>query len=80
MCIEMCIELILELAGFALLLALCDVVLFPSPAPESPQVKKTKKVFSVSKLNSYLFNLLRSSTTVIRPCSCYVELHGKMAV
>ena len=31
MCIEMCIELILELAGFALLLALCDVVLFPSP-------------------------------------------------
>lgn len=33
MCIEMCIELILELAGFALLLALCDVVLFPSPAP-----------------------------------------------
>ncbi len=31
--IEMCIELILELAGFALLLALCDVVLFPSPAP-----------------------------------------------
>lgn len=80
MCIEICIELILELAGFALLLALCDVVLFPSPAPESPQVEKTKKVFSVSKLNSYLFNLLRSSTTVIRPCSCYVELHGKMAV
>ncbi len=33
MCIEMCIELILELAGFALLLSLCDVVLFPSPAP-----------------------------------------------
>lgn len=33
MCIEICIELILELAGFAILLALCDVVLFPSPAP-----------------------------------------------
>lgn len=32
MCIEMCIELILELAGFALLLALCDVVLFLTPA------------------------------------------------
>ena len=66
MCIEICIELILELAGFALLLALCDVVLFPSPAPESPQVEKIKKVFSVSNLNSYLFNLLRSSTIVIR--------------
>lgn len=36
MCIEMCIELILELAGFALLLALCDVVLFPSPSRISP--------------------------------------------
>lgn len=80
MCIEMCIEFILELANAPLLLVLWLVVLFPSPAPESPQVEKTKKVFSVSKLNSYLFNLLRSSTTVIRPCSCYVELHGKMAV
>ncbi len=67
MCIEMCIESILELANVPLLLALWLVVLFPSPAPESPQVEKTKKVFSVSNLNSYLFNLLRSSTIVIRP-------------
>lgn len=65
MCIEMCIESILELANVPLLLALWLVVLFPSP--ESPQVEKTKKVFSVSNLNSYLFNLLRSSTIVIRP-------------
>ena len=36
MCIEICIELILELAGFALLLALCDVVLFPSLSRISP--------------------------------------------
>lgn len=67
MCIEMCIEFILELSNMPLLLVLWPVVLFPSPAPESPQVEKTKKVFSVSNLNSYLFNLLRSSTIVIRP-------------
>lgn len=67
MCIEMCIGLILEHVEMALLLVAWLVVLFPSPAPESPQVEKTKKVFSVSNLNSYLFNLLRSSTIVIRP-------------
>lgn len=63
MCIEMCIVLILEHVEMALSLALLLVVLFPSP----PQVEKIKKVFSVSNLNSYLFNLLRSSTIVIRP-------------
>lgn len=31
MCIEMCIELIFKLVNMALLLAFCDVVLFPSP-------------------------------------------------
>lgn len=33
MCIEMCIESILELANVPLLLVLWLVVLFPSPAP-----------------------------------------------
>lgn len=33
MCIEMCIEFILELANAPLLLVLWLVVLFPSPAP-----------------------------------------------
>ncbi len=33
MCIEMCIEFILELANVPLLLVLWLVVLFPSPAP-----------------------------------------------
>ncbi|CAD5704600.1 Uncharacterised protein [Escherichia coli] len=33
MCIEMCIEFILELANVPLLLVLWFVVLFPSPAP-----------------------------------------------
>lgn len=33
MCIEMCIEFILELANVPLLLVLWVVVLFPSPAP-----------------------------------------------
>lgn len=33
MCIEMCIESILELANVSLLLVLWLVVLFPSPAP-----------------------------------------------
>ncbi len=33
MCIEMCIEFILELANMPLLLVLWLVVLFPSPAP-----------------------------------------------
>lgn len=33
MCIEMCIESILELANVPLLLALWLVVLFPSPSP-----------------------------------------------
>ncbi len=33
MCIEMCIEFILELANVTLLLVLWLVVLFPSPAP-----------------------------------------------
>lgn len=33
MCIEMCIEFILELSNMPLLLVLWHVVLFPSPAP-----------------------------------------------
>lgn len=33
MCIEMCIEFILELSNMPLLLVLWAVVLFPSPAP-----------------------------------------------
>lgn len=33
MCIEMCIEFILELSNMPLLLVLWPVVLFPSPAP-----------------------------------------------
>ena len=58
MCIEMCIELILQTHRMAIYLGLSIFVISPSPAPESPQVEKTKKVFSVSNLNSYLFNLL----------------------
>ena len=52
MCIEMCIELILELAGFALLLALCDVVLFPSPSNLSSPHQSA--IFAVSDFLYYL--------------------------
>ncbi len=54
MCIEMCIELILELAGFALLLALCDVVLFPSPAPINLSSPHQPAIFVVSDFLYYL--------------------------
>lgn len=43
MCIEMCIELIFKLVNMALLLAFCDVVLFPSPRlAVSPEVHQTQ--------------------------------------
>lgn len=40
MCIEMCIEFILELEKVPLLLVLLLVVLFPSPLQISPLVEK----------------------------------------
>jgi len=42
MCIEMCIESILELANVPLLLVLWLVVLFPSPAPNKHFSTSTK--------------------------------------
>ena len=55
MCIEKCIESILELANVPLLLVLWLVVLFPSPAPDLSPCGEALKAFSISNLNSYLF-------------------------